>query len=1500
MTTADESFAMMGGGGAASRRRQMAFMRYGSETRRDSDSLSRSRREHAKQLARMSYGEGTEYNDAGAPTPSSAAFAADFSNAFPSAARNRSNHARQAPPPQQQQQHQHRNHSSAPDHRFFEEEDLFSPQAQAQAKTAAMNLARNPTASLSSHFAGTAAPTVPPSLSSRSAASNHSQTRSRSGSRVRTDDDDVFRPEWPSHADHPISTSSSSQQQQQRPQQGSRGGESYELDYPPDTSAAPQTPERPKQQVSPVPSYASSTTMGSGGGAAARRRMRNQMRAAKTPPSKTATTSYHRSESDSCVLEQQQQQHRQQNQTPPQSPHSMKRYHSADFSATGDNHHHHSTNRKATDHVSNYSMSHRPAGSNRSVGSATRSVTSSASSEQNLFDTKATHGGFTFDAFGLDASQINKEVSQAMHDIAGSHPDLSFFLEADPTDDFAAGRWDASPAGSRSNTPLPPENSDGELDGFVDGFRVTKPSMLPVHVRQQHPSPTSTDRSSLTSSESQTEPNNNTGSINLFKQKAGFHESRHRVVVRPGSTHTSERTMGGNTPTAARPQYQRANHSGPRGGAAEGVVVAPRMPELADDDSVQQPPQYHHRRSTTSSTSSTMASHDRIVEQPQRLQQPSRTHSQQDDVEFFDADFSDFSSSVPPPEEDDGDEGLEEEEEDVVPPKNRQQAAREELLRQRGPGRPAQEEEEEAYDGHGPATRHYQRSANAGLWDDDNADEYEDEPNYTSAQRWKQHEQEKLQKGQGRLPANHRTSQQQQSLPVDSQPARGYRKPNERNSESKVLDQAKQASGPGSNAFRPQEEKKEEDLREQLLRQEELLLQQQQQQQQQDEQSPIKSVGALKAKWEAQESIIKPWEQKSKPKQSSYEAQKTEEPNVGYRNGQYAAKPSPRNVSFASNKSDSGVLSTDTRLQSSNSRFASAKSESGAAIQPAHVNSILRGIEKNSPQSRDTTSDVGTPSPPAFANVKLRKTEKSPEIYEDRGSESYDNDISEQWAQHMTHRERQDLELQQEREEQYRAEQALKEAKGIIAAAQGGKMDVSRPLTYRERRELELQKELKNGYGHDEVLDEAKEVISASKPWTSPRTARLQRNMQYQEQNEFEMQRERTKRTAERRVNDANNANLQQQFGQLSLRQRRELELQQSDEDQPQDEWTSQNHDSVNDSTSFDANQGQEKLTYRERHERELQQERERHLAEERVPQPKPLDVAASIRKRVAAVKSEQLSSIEQPPARVETNCEPPRGRLADLVVQASPSRRNNATASQQPESGLSRLHMLRALQQESSDPDLIMQQDTFEKAQFNVGAESNFSDEPFVKSQKAHTPMATKMMLNAFLTGRDSIGSTEAAATAAADQDGKSASSSSNDQEAAAKPLSPTSSRPALKDDPKYERYFKMLKIGMPMDVVKHAMTRDGLDPTVMDGDHSKPAGVPLKEDPTYQKYFKMLSIGLPMEAVKHAMARDGLDPNVMDGNHDMPAHVSKKHDEQDPADRDSHRRARLHKRFI
>lgn len=277
----------------------------------------------------------------------------------------------------------------------------------------------------------------------------------------------------------------------------------FQVDWPNETQTMATLPANSSMQASfanqqqqqqtphsPAPSYGSSS-MGSAGGAAARRRIRNQMR-----------KSSQRSEPELA-------------ETPPQSPHSVKRYHGSDSNGT---------RAKATDHLSNYSMSQRApiASANRSITSASRSVASSTSSSSvHLYDPSNPHAGFTFDAFGLDASQINREVSEAMHDIAGAHPDLSFFLDQDPTDDFAAGRWD-SPAASRSSTPVEEE----EEDGFVDGFRVTKP--MPMHVKQ---SPTSTERSSLTS-ESSEKPHHD--GVNLFKEKAGFYATTtQRKVIRP-------------------------------------------------------------------------------------------------------------------------------------------------------------------------------------------------------------------------------------------------------------------------------------------------------------------------------------------------------------------------------------------------------------------------------------------------------------------------------------------------------------------------------------------------------------------------------------------------------------------------------------------------------------------------------------------------------------------------------------------------------------------------------------------------------------------------------------------------------------------------------------------------------------------------------------------------------------------------------------------------------
>ena len=86
------------------------------------------------------------------------------------------------------------------------------------------------------------------------------------------------------------------------------------------------------------------------------------------------------------------------------------------------------------------------------------------------------------------------------------------------------------------------------------------------------------------------------------------------------------------------------------------------------------------------------------------------------------------------------------------------------------------------------------------------------------------------------------------------------------------------------------------------------------------------------------------------------------------------------------------------------------------------------------------------------------------------------------------------------------------------------------------------------------------------------------------------------------------------------------------------------------------------------------------------------------------------------------------------------------------------------------------------------------------------------------------------------------------------------------------------MKKVGLDNEQIKHAMEKDGLDPAIFDGDHNKPytpapPAVALKDDPKFKKYFMMKKVGLDNEQIKHAMEKDGLDPAIFDGDHGKPA---------------------------
>ena len=103
----------------------------------------------------------------------------------------------------------------------------------------------------------------------------------------------------------------------------------------------------------------------------------------------------------------------------------------------------------------------------------------------------------------------------------------------------------------------------------------------------------------------------------------------------------------------------------------------------------------------------------------------------------------------------------------------------------------------------------------------------------------------------------------------------------------------------------------------------------------------------------------------------------------------------------------------------------------------------------------------------------------------------------------------------------------------------------------------------------------------------------------------------------------------------------------------------------------------------------------------------------------------------------------------------------------------------------------------------------------------------------------------------------------------------------------PVYSKYFKMLKVGLPAPFVQNKMVEEGVDPSVLDNDPTakvrakptSPGGVALSEHPVYAKYFKMLKVGLPVGSVKNKMTQEGVDPCMLDRD---PSDVVKTNEEK------------------
>lgn len=103
------------------------------------------------------------------------------------------------------------------------------------------------------------------------------------------------------------------------------------------------------------------------------------------------------------------------------------------------------------------------------------------------------------------------------------------------------------------------------------------------------------------------------------------------------------------------------------------------------------------------------------------------------------------------------------------------------------------------------------------------------------------------------------------------------------------------------------------------------------------------------------------------------------------------------------------------------------------------------------------------------------------------------------------------------------------------------------------------------------------------------------------------------------------------------------------------------------------------------------------------------------------------------------------------------------------------------------------------------------------------------------------------------------------------------TSHLPEMKSQvgPEYDKYFKLLKMGMPVDNVKLKISSEGLNPAVLDMkgsmnicDTSNNQECPTMNasvQPELQKYVKLQKMGMPLEQVHIKMTVDGVDPCLL-----------------------------------
>ncbi|CEG42627.1 formin-homology 2 domain-containing protein [Plasmopara halstedii] len=100
------------------------------------------------------------------------------------------------------------------------------------------------------------------------------------------------------------------------------------------------------------------------------------------------------------------------------------------------------------------------------------------------------------------------------------------------------------------------------------------------------------------------------------------------------------------------------------------------------------------------------------------------------------------------------------------------------------------------------------------------------------------------------------------------------------------------------------------------------------------------------------------------------------------------------------------------------------------------------------------------------------------------------------------------------------------------------------------------------------------------------------------------------------------------------------------------------------------------------------------------------------------------------------------------------------------------------------------------------------------------------------------------------------------------------------VKDDEQYAKFFKLSKMGMPSEQIKLKMSASGLNPDLLDTPDALLSGsngsslsaadpnqtMSVMDDPVYQKFFKLLKMGMPHAQVKLKMSAAGLNADLLD----------------------------------